>query len=747
MGTGSTLVEIAWRPGRCAVLTEIESIPTDHAVGLRVSLAVGSFGPAGTTADEIDGLRPYIDHLIGRNRGSVVRGQPMDPSTILPSLSDDKARIAGWRSAVIRQRCITVRTGDESVEIPSRFNPTIEQWSGIAQRLVDLAEPVRVRATVLATELSALDRFELQAGVAQVQAMLNRADARDHPETAFHADRALATLLDLQASFTSPLLIAEIAVLSPRALPESFLRSIGACFTSELEVLRRHGQVVVAGQRLVLGGFELERDPVGLIAAQAVGLPLRGGTGSRELRDLVTLTESPIGWPVPLSGSIHSIAADCPRPRPVPTELLSDPHREATILGADHGGHTICLPVARRTLHTLVTGTWGSGKSTILTRTALDDLRHGRGFVFIDPHGTAADWLTAFADDLKINCVVLDADDPGTERMAPIGAMGAHDQRRPQIEQQIANLTNAVASSLPDPQWTGPRWQATMRSAFELVAVHNAELVDLVTWLNDPKELAERIGHRALSDLPRSTLANRCGRGDDAASVPGWASSKLHTIVSGPARKLLAKPGQGVDLAVAVRTNTLIVANLGALATSECQLIGHLVLGAVLEAAMNRPPPQRQLFTAYVDEIHRFPARGLTRILAEGRKFGTGLVGANQALSQLSGELADSALGSATAIAFRATPDTAAQMSANLDLSARELRSLPDLECIVSVAGGGSTRVCVPPYEPSPAMRTKGDTGNTPHIRLVPCRCSDGPRVDGRRRRPCFGAFGRVISS
>lgn len=711
------LVETAWRPGRSVILTEAATIPADDdTMRLRCRIAIGMLGPEGSTALEIAGIRPALDELTDAPGRTPYRARNIDPAEMFAPPDVINLTHTAEHSALIRQRTVAVGVGSETVDVVSRFHPTVEPWLTISRRLVAFDRPVTVRATMLATGLSPLDRLELDHAVTRLHAIAERAPANIRFDLVSQVDRGLATLIDLQASYTSPVFIAEIAVRSPQPLPESFIRSISAALTSETEVHRQDGGVIVAGHRHILGGFEIERDPEGLALALATGLPLRGGTGPRELRDLVTLTESPIGWPVPSGGPIPTVDPLPASDRPVPQRLRAPNGNaeDATVLGTSEDGSSIAHPIELRPLHTLITGTWGSGKSTVLTRMALDDLRNGRPFLFIDPHGTAADWLCAFAEFLGVPVIVLDPEDGDTSRLSPFPKLRTDGRNRTQVEDAVAHLADAVASSLSDPDWAGPRWQATVRSMFEVGAAHGAELAEVVTWLNDPRELSIRLDHASVSPLARSTLGNLSrGPSSDADSVRGWASSKLHAIASGPARRIFDRAGSGIDLADAVGKGVPIIVNLGALSTSEAELVGHLTLARVLHAAMHRAPDARTLFSCYVDEAHRFPVRGLSRVLAEGRKFGIGLVLATQALSQLPGELADLAMGVGTSIAFRATPDTAGRLSVLFDTPPAELTRLPDLRCAIAVAGVGATQIAVPPYESCPIERTK----RPPHAR------------------------------
>jgi type IV secretory pathway VirB4 component len=49
-----------------------------------------------------------------------------------------------------------------------------------------------------------------------------------------------------------------------------------------------------------------------------------------------------------------------------------------------------------RTRHVYIIGKTGMGKSTILENMAAQDIQHGNGFAFIDPHGSAIDEIIQY---------------------------------------------------------------------------------------------------------------------------------------------------------------------------------------------------------------------------------------------------------------------------------------------------------------------------------------------------------------
>jgi len=714
------VVETAWSPGRSLMISEIEWSPQANSLSAR--LAVGLLGETGSTLPNARALAARVDELFERGP---LAAESIHPSAVVSSAQANEPQNPGWsrdaHAAVLRQRLWRVGDEDDLIEIVSRFAPTIEPWATAARLCARTDHPVRVRATVLATELSPSDRIQLSSALQRVRNLrdrnLNRADVD------FDTGRAESTLLDLRASFASPLLICELLICSSAELPETFLRSIAAAFTSESDVLRQQGRVIVAANRLVLGGFEIERDLEAGQQALALGVPLRGGLRGRELRDVITLTESPIGWPIPGQTPLPTIPTLLPSRRALPAPAT--PTEESTVLGHDPKGNMVHLPLSRRTRHVLVTGAWGSGKSTALHTLALDDLRHGRPFLCIDPHGLLTDLLAGWCSHLGTKPLLLDVRDAATQRIRILDRIDSRHSRYERVQAQARRLGDAISSSLPNPEWTGPRFFMTWHAFCELVAAHGAELIDGVTWAGDPSWLERQIAHPLVSRLARSTLGNLL-KTDYGRDVLNWTVSKAHPLVSGTARRIIAPAGKGVDLRRLTNQGRPIIANLNGLAPGEAAFVGHLLLDTILAACFASPKPGTT-FTCYVDECHRFPAKGLSTVIAEGRKFGVSLVLSTQALGQLPPEFADLASATDTKIVFRSTPDTASRLSGPLELPTQDLTRLPDLQGIVSQRGEPLTAVTFEPFQAPPVPHTK----RAPRRLPPPISATDGQR-DGR---------------
>jgi len=683
-------VEALWVPGRTAWVAEVVSPGYRAAGGTVVHVAVGALGPAGSTRFESEAVSETIEALL-KSPSSPYAAEPEDPRCFF-----DLGPGQLGHAALIRQRMVTICHPDGEISVLSRWHPTIDPWSGILRLLAERREPTRVRASVLATELSLDDHLGLENSLSTAQGMARQADQR--ADRSFELARATETLVDIKASFGSPLLAVEIAVSSPAPLADSTLRAIAAQFTSQGDVHRAPTHTVVAGLRAILGGYEIERDPSQLAEAHAAGLPLYGGIGARSLRDVVTLTESPIKWPLGGRAGIPTFPVVLRRHLFVPERL-----RSGRTLGRGHRGTPVGIPDDLIGSHCLLVGVTGSGKSTAMVAAALADLRSGRPFFFLDPHGTAADMLVRHAQAIGTELCVFDATDIATMRLSPVPALRADGANLDEVEAALAHFCDAVANNYTDPSWSGPRWLQQARAIAYISAAHGAPLSDALGWYADPQGRRLAAAHPALPGPVRQTLRLLDAPGNnDAASLIDWVTCKFEPLVTGPVGKLLAGPDAGARLCDLIRRGGPVIASLAGLPPSGTGIFGHILLAGVLDAAMARPASERPLFRLYVDEVHRFPARNLERAMNESRKFSVSVWAATQSLAVLGEQLGDTVIG-ATALkfVFRVSPDSALRMAPLLGVTADQLLEQPDRFCHFK-AGESVTTVELPAYEPAP---------------------------------------------
>jgi hypothetical protein len=132
--------------------------------------------------------------------------------------------------------------------------------------------------------------------------------------------------------------------------------------------------------------------------------------------------------------------------------------------------------------------------------------------------------------------------------------------------------------------------------------------------------------------------------------------------------------------------------------------LGSLLLTKIKNALFARR--RRHLFSVYADEIQNLVAfdSGLDTLLSEARKFGIGVVSANQFLDQYPPQMRAAILAIGTHILFQLSSSDAEKMAAALDGGkhlAEILKNLPPRNLVVKSGHHHYQRVVVPSFEPT----------------------------------------------
>lgn len=366
----------------------------------------------------------------------------------------------------------------------------------------------------------------------------------------------------------------------------------------------------------------------------------------------------------------------------------------ARTLGGDDLDVRLSPGVMERHVHVL--GETGTGKSTALTRIAVETAAAGEGLLLLDPHGATVDRvlreLPASAADRT--WVIRCGDPHHPVRLNPF-AVGD-----PDLQDLLISDLLDVFQALFDPRQegiVGPRFQHIMRHALTTLAEvrgERASLLDVPRLLSDP-ELRRAVVARVTNPDVKAFWRNDIdsNRSNELNEVVSWVSSKFTAFASNRAvAEMLATGEDSFDPAVAMKDRRVILVDLG---KGSVGVMGSRVLGLTYllrfwTASLTRESPDP--FTVLVDEAHSLSALTLPSILAEGRKFGMRAVIANQYLDQLDPRLMDAVRGSVgTRICFRVGQADARELSLTLgpEFEADDLTSLPRMTAAVRRADEG----------------------------------------------------------
>lgn len=308
----------------------------------------------------------------------------------------------------------------------------------------------------------------------------------------------------------------------------------------------------------------------------------------------------------------------------------------------------IRLGVDDRRRHTYIMGSTGMGKSVFLKNLALQDMRAGRGFAFVDPHGDAAQDLLCMVPENRVNDVIYfnpsDMENPIGMNLFEISPDDPDPERtRDYIIAEISNML----TSLYDPNnqgFVGPRMLNIVRYASILLMSdpEGGTFMDIPKVLVDPEFAKSKIKYlknqRAI-DFWTKEWPN-AQRSNDAGEVTSWVVSKWSDFESSMMTNILGQLKSRIDFRKVMDEGKILLVDLskGRMGELPAKLMGMIFVMKFQAAAMSRaslPEEERRDFCLYVDEFQNFATDSFESILSEARKYRLNLIVANQFMSQL----------------------------------------------------------------------------------------------------------------
>lgn len=349
------------------------------------------------------------------------------------------------------------------------------------------------------------------------------------------------------------------------------------------------------------------------------------------------------------------------RSRPIPPELISrveklDPSQTLLLGTNTYMGMTndVRIPFKERLTHMYVVGQTGTGKSTLLKTMLLSDMQAGRGCALIDPHGDLYEEMLALIPPERVNDVVLI--DP-SDTAFPIG-MNLLEANNWEEKHFVVREMQAIMKRLIEDQY-----QRTVGDYAGPSFFHHMQMNMLLT-MSDPDNpgtlldfyeiyqtkdywkrwIPLKVEDEHLKIWIDTTLKNnnysQPGSGG-YISTGDYYSSKFMDFVFDPRlRCIFGQPKSTFNLQEIMNGGKILLVNLakGLLGEANSRFLGLILMAKIQAEAMKRatiPAAKRRPFFLYVDEFQSLATENFTILLSEARKFGMGLVLANQFLSQI----------------------------------------------------------------------------------------------------------------
>lgn len=310
-----------------------------------------------------------------------------------------------------------------------------------------------------------------------------------------------------------------------------------------------------------------------------------------------------------------------------------------------------------RRRHMYVIGKSGMGKTNLLENLAIQDIKHGKGIAFVDPHGDSAEKLIKAIPANRINDVVYfnpaDQDFPiAFNVMEKVGAEYRH---------LIASGLIGVFKKLWADSW-GPRLEYILRNAILALLEYPGSTLLGVTRILVDKDYREKVVAKITDPVVRSFWVDEFTKWNDRVlqEVISPIQNKVGAfLTTSLIRNIIGQTTSSFDIRDIMDNQKILILNLskGRVGEDASALLGAMMITKIQLAAMERVDmleEDRKDFYLYVDEFQNFATESFANILSEARKYRLDLILANQYVEQIDEKVASAIFGNAgTIISFR----------------------------------------------------------------------------------------------
>lgn len=344
---------------------------------------------------------------------------------------------------------------------------------------------------------------------------------------------------------------------------------------------------------------------------------------------------------------------------------MENPERVTYFAATDARGKYVPFGIKAkdRDRHMYVIGKTGMGKSTLLENMAIQDIRNGEGFAFLDPHGGTAERLLDYIPEDRIKDVVyfapFDLEHPiAFNVMEDVG----YDKRH-----LVVSGLMATFKKIWEDAWSARMEYILTNTLLALLEYPDATLLGVNRMYTDKEyrqKVVDNVKDPVVKDFWTKEFANYGDRYTQEATPA--IQNKVGQFTGNPLiRNIIGQPKSSFDIRTMMDEKKIIIINLskGLVGETNMRLLGSMLTTRIFLAAMSRanlPAPELAKLPAsyfYVDEFQNFANETFAEILSEARKYKLNLVIAHQYIEQMEEEVRDAVFGNVgTTVVFRVGP-------------------------------------------------------------------------------------------
>ena len=367
-----------------------------------------------------------------------------------------------------------------------------------------------------------------------------------------------------------------------------------------------------------------------------------------------------------------------------------------------------------RLRHMFVIGMTGTGKSTLMENLILQDIENGFGLCVIDPHGELIEHIMGKIPSSREEDVILF--DPLDKEYA----VGFNIVEWKTIEERdliIDNLYQTLDQIYDLKSTGGPIFEQNFRNMLKLL-MGDRKRTDFTPTLLYFQTLylsrtfRSRLRLTMSDPMVKSFLREleRTGGEASLSNLAPYITSKFARFTNDTTlRRIIGQGYSTIDMENILEERKILLVNLckGRFGSTVSSLLTSQIITRFRNAAMKRaeiPENERTPFFLYVDEFQNVNSDDFVELLAEARKYGLGLILANQFTSQINKKnndgqsILDAILGNVgTFVVFRLGIDDARKLQPIFYPHFRDidLKELPNWQAYVRLSVEGKV---IPPF-------------------------------------------------
>ncbi|PJB52106.1 hypothetical protein CO100_00635, partial [Candidatus Berkelbacteria bacterium CG_4_9_14_3_um_filter_33_5] len=349
------------------------------------------------------------------------------------------------------------------------------------------------------------------------------------------------------------------------------------------------------------------------------------------------------------------------RTLPAPANLPT----EGIIIGESiHRGEKVPVKIKDedRRRHIFMIGKTGVGKTTLFENMVDQDIRNGKGIVYLDPNGDAVQSILEKIPKERAEDVIY-FDPANTEN--PMGLNLLEWSNDEEKDFLIAEWLE-MFYKLYDPNKTGiigPQFEHWGRNAALTVMSlpEGGTLIDIPRLFTDD-QFRERAIKSVQDPIIRAFWQEQLAKTADfhKSEMYNYFISKFGRFMTNKMmRNIIGQSKSAFDIRKIMDEGKILLVNLskGELGEMNSYLLGMVLVSKIQSAAFSRaniPETERKDFYLYVDEFQNFTTDSFATILSEARKYRLSLNVTNQYIAQLTEKIRDAVIGNAgTLICYR----------------------------------------------------------------------------------------------